>query len=181
MGSRPARFRNGDSDFERLIQIGISLSAERDRNRLLENILLEAKDLSNADGGTLYLCTDDRRLRFAIMRTDSLKIALGGTTGKEIAFPPLQMYDPDTGAENHKNVATHVALSGESINIADAYEVADFDFSGTKKFDEGTGYRSKSFLTVPLKNHEGEVIGVLQLLNARDRTTGEVIPFRSEI
>jgi len=181
MGSRRAPIRNGDSDFERLIQIGIPLSAERDRNRLLENILLEAKDLSNADGGTLYLCTDDHRLRFAIMRTDSLKIALGGTTGKEIAFPPLQMYDPDTGVENHKNVATHVALSGESTNIADAYEVVDFGFSGTKKFDEGTGYRSKSFLTVPLKNHEGEVIGVLQLLNARDRETGEVIPFRPEI
>ncbi len=167
--------------FERLIQIGIALSMERNHNRLMERILLEAKGLCNADGGTLYLKTEDDKLCFQIMHTDSLGIAMGGTTGKEIPFPPLNIFDPETGAPNHKNIATHSALSGESINIPDAYVAKEFDFSGTKKFDEGTGYRSKSFLTVPLKNHESDVIGVLQLLNAQDMKTNNVIPFSDDI
>ncbi len=171
----------GADAYLRLIEIGIALSAERDHNRLMERILLEAKELCNADGGTLYLVEDDKGLKFEIMRTDSLKIALGGTTGKEITFPPVRLYDPKTGEPNHKSVATHVALSGNTINIPDAYKAEHFDFSGTKKFDEGTGYRSRSFLTVPLKNHDGDVIGVLQLLNAQDGKTGEVIPFSEEI
>ncbi|MBI2978374.1 MAG: GAF domain-containing protein [Rhodospirillales bacterium] len=169
------------TSFERLIEIGIALSAERDTNRLMETILLEAKDLCNADGGTLYLRTEDNNLKFEIMRTDSLKIAMGGTTGKEITFPPVRLYDPTTGKENRANVASCAALTGKSINIPDAYEAKDFDFSGTRKFDQGTGYRSKSFLTVPMKNSQGEIIGVLQLLNAIDRQTGQVIPFGDDI
>ncbi len=169
------------SSFARLIEVGIALSAERDTNRLMETILLEAKDLCNADGGTLYLRTEEDTLRFEIMRTDSLDIAMGGTTGKEITLPPVQMYDPETGDENRKNVASCAALSGASINIEDAYESDEFDFSGTKKFDEGMGYRSKSFLTVPLKNSQDEIIGVLQLLNAIDRQTGDVIAFGDDI
>lgn len=166
--------------FERLIEVGIALSSERDHDRLMERILLEAKGLSGADGGTLYLKTEDNRLRFEIMRTDSLGIAMGGTTGKAIPFPPLALFDAE-GAPNHKNVATHVALTGAAIEIPDAYTAADFDFAGTRKFDEGTGYRSTSFLTVPLKNHEGDVIGVLQLLNARHPKTGAVVPFDGEV
>ena len=167
--------------FKKLIEIGIALSAERDHHRLMERILLEAMNIYNADGGALYLCTEDDLLKFEIMRTNSLNVALGGTTGKEIPFPPLVMRDKETGEPNHANVCTHVALSGASVNIADAYEAEDFDFSGTKKFDAGTGYKSKSFLTLPLKNHEGSVIGVLQLLNALDRKTGEVISFGTEL
>ena len=169
------------SSLQRLIDIGISLSAERDTNVLMENILLEAKSLSNADGGTLYIRTDNNRLRFEIMRTDSLNIAMGGTTGKDINFPPLNLFDPKTGEENHKNFASAAALTGKSINIKDAYEDESFDFSGTKKFDEGTGYRSKSFFCVPLRNSQGEIIGVLQLLNALDKNTGEVKEFGADI
>jgi len=169
------------SSFERLIEIGIALSAEQDTDRLMETILLEAKDLSNADGGTLYLKTEENTLKFEIMRTDSLKIAMGGTTGKEINFPPVQLFDPETGEENKANVASSAALTGQSINIQDAYDSKDYDFTGTRKFDEGTGYRSKSFLTVPMKNSKDEIIGVLQLLNAQDRETGEVISFGGDI
>jgi len=170
-----------DDRVTKLIELGIALSSERNRDRLLERILLEAKALTHSDGGTLYLRTDDDRLRFAIMRTDSLNIAMGGTTGKEIPIPPLGLYNAETGEPNHNNVATHVALSGETINVPDAYSYEGFDFSGTKKFDAGTGYRSKSFLTVPMKNHQGEVIGVLQLLNAQDPETGNVVPFPQDI
>jgi HD-GYP domain-containing protein (c-di-GMP phosphodiesterase class II) len=169
-----------DQHYRKLIDLGIALSAEHDHNRLMEMILLEAKAMCNADGGTLYLMTDDRRgLRFEIMRNDTLNIAMGGTTGKPIPFPPLKVY-LDDGTPNHNNVSTHVALVGEMVDIADAYDVKDFDFSGTKKFDAGTGYRSKSFLTVPLKNHQNDVIGVLQLINSRS-PAGEVTAFSPDI
>jgi HD-GYP domain-containing protein (c-di-GMP phosphodiesterase class II) len=174
--------RSAQADrFRKLIDIGIALSAERDHARLMEMILVESKELCGADGGTLYLRTEDDCLKFDVMRTDSLNIAMGGTTGKDIPFPPLRMYDETTGEPNHKNVSTHTALTGRTINIPDAYEATEFDFSGTKKFDEGTGYRSKSFFTVPLKNHQEEVIGVLQLINSTDPETGEVVPFNGEL
>ncbi|MGE5503435.1 MAG: HD domain-containing phosphohydrolase [Actinomycetota bacterium] len=167
--------------FERMIDTGIAMSAERNHDRLRERILLEAKEMTGADGGTLYLVTDTHDgLKFEIMRNDTLDIAMGGTTGKAIPFPPLRLYD-DQGNPNHKNVASHCAIAGETINITDAYDITDkFDFSGTKAFDAKTGYRSKSFLTVPLKNHEGEVTGVLQLINAKDHT-GETISFSPDI
>jgi HD-GYP domain-containing protein (c-di-GMP phosphodiesterase class II) len=159
---------------EQLNAIGASLSAERDINRLLESILVAAKTITRADGGTLYRVTDDRTLRFEIMRTSSLKFYLGGTTGNPIPFYPIQLYKE--GKPNHSMVAAHVALTGKTVNIDDAYTADGFDFSGTRAFDSKTGYRSKSFLTVPLRNHENEIIGVLQLLNAQDKT-GELVPF----
>jgi hypothetical protein len=170
-----------ESLFQRLIEMGIALSSERDNDRLMEMILLEAKDMSNADGGTLYLMDEEENgLRFAIMRNDSLKIAMGGTTGIDIPFPPLLLSDPDTGEGNYANIATAVALRKESINIPDAYDAEEFDFSGTKAFDSRTGYRSMSFFNVPLINKSNSVIGVLQLINSRDHT-GKVVPFTEEM
>jgi len=165
--------------YRRLIDLGIALSAERHHNRLMELILSGAKELTNADGGTLYLHdAANQTLQFAIVLNDTLKIALGGTTGKPITFPPLRLYD-EQGNPNHKNVSTAAALSGKTVAIDDAYDADSFDFSGTKAFDANTGYRSQSFLTVPLKNHEGDVVGVLQLINARD-VDGHVAPFPDE-
>ena len=156
-----------ESRYRTLIELGILLSAERNHDRLMELILKGAKDMTNADGGTLYTVTDARDgLRFEIMLNDTLNVAMGGTTGKPIPFPPLKLYGED-GQPNYKNVASNCAVSGTTVNISDAYESDKFDFSGTKAFDSKTGYRSKSFLTVPLKNRDGVVIGVLQLINAR--------------
>jgi HD-GYP domain-containing protein (c-di-GMP phosphodiesterase class II) len=160
----------------RLSEIGIALSAQRDITCLLEQILNGACELTRADGGTLYLVTDEHKLKFEVMRTDSLGIKQGGTTGVPIDLPPLPMYDAN-GQPNLHMVAACAAVQQRTINIADAYDAAGFDFSGTRAFDEKSGYRSKSFLTVPMKNHEAEVIGVLQLLNAMDPRTGEVIAF----
>ncbi len=161
---------------ERLNSIGVALSAERDNNRLLEMILLGAKEITNADGGTLYTITDDSCLKFEIMRTDTLEIAMGGTTGINIPFSPLPLYLAD-GSPNLNMVAAHAVLKEKSVNIEDAYIAEGFDFSGTRKFDQSTGYRSKSFLAIPLKNHENEIIGVLQLINAMDSHTQEIVPF----
>ena len=160
--------------------IGLALSKEKDMDKLLEMILLEAKRISNADGGTLYMMTDDQRLKFSIMITDSLNIHMGGTSGKEIPFYPVKLY-MDDGQPNKTMIAANAGLTGDTINIPDAYKAKGFDFAGTKAFDEKTGYRSKSFLTVPLKNHEDEIIGVLQLLNAQDIKTKKVIPFSDSV
>ncbi len=166
--------------YRTLIELGIALSAERNHNRLMEMILKGAKSMANADGGTLYLLTEDRAgLKFEIMLNDTLGIAMGGTTDKPIPFPPLALYAED-GTPNHKNVASHCALTGTTVDIADAYDADKFDFSGTKAFDAKTNYRSASFLTVPLKNHDGEVVGVLQLINARG-DSNQVGPFNDEV
>lgn len=164
---------------DRLNAIGIALSAERNNSRLMEMILLGAKEITNADGGTLYTVTEDQRLKFEIMRNLTLGVEMGGTTGKDIPFPPLPLYLED-GSPNVNMVAAYTVLNDCTVNIKDAYEAIGFDFSGTRKFDEQMGYRSKSFLTIPMKNHENEIIGVLQLINAIDPVTKEIIPFSQE-
>jgi len=162
---------------EQLNEIGAALSSERDINRLLEKILLAVKDITQADGGTLYRVTEDgQALRFEIVRNDSLKVALGGSSGNPINFPNLPLRN-ESGEPNNSMVAAYAAINGKTVNIADAYSAEGFDFSGTRKFDERTGYRSCSFLTVPMKDHQGEIIGVLQLINALEPATGVVGPF----
>jgi HD-GYP domain-containing protein (c-di-GMP phosphodiesterase class II) len=189
MSSTPAEFTQGmrllaaaeegedlGQRLEQLNAIGASLSAERDINRLLESILAAAKTITRADGGTLYRVTDEKTLRFEIVRTTSLQYYLGGTTGTPVPFYPIHLLGKD-GKPNHSMVAAHAALTGKTVNIPDAYAADGFDFSGTRNFDKKTGYRSKSFLTVPMRNHENETIGVLQLINAQDPKTGEIVPF----
>ncbi len=164
---------------ERLNAIGIALSAERDNQRLLEMILLGAQEITNADGGTIYIMHEDQRhLQFGIMRNNSLQLAAGGTTGQEGPFSLLPLYhDGDLQRPNLTTVASYAALNKTTINIADAYQAENFDFSGTREFDAKTGYRSQSFLTVPMMNHESDVIGVLQLINAKHIISGETIAF----
>ena len=184
LSEAPAAVKTYIKDLEQqilnLANIGLALSKEKDMNRLLEMILLEAKRIANSDGGTLYMMTDDGRLRFEIMMTDSLDFHMGGTSGKDIPFYPVKLYT-DEGEPNKSMIAAYVGLTGETVNITDAYKAKGFDFSGTKMFDEKTNYRSKSFLTVPLKNHEDEIIGVLQLLNAQHHKSKKIISFTSEI
>ena len=160
-----------------LNQIGVALSQEKDLTKLLETILLAAKKITNADGGTLYRRPAGKDiLTFETIRTDSLGVAMGGTTGTKIPFPAIQLRD-NRGRENLSMVVAYSVLKDKTVNIADAYQEKGFDFSGTKAFDRHTGYHSTSFLTVPMKNHEDEIIGVLQLINAKDRSTGAIVPF----
>ncbi len=166
------------SKLEYLNAIGIALSQERDTTRLLETILVAAKNLTRADGGTLYRLVNGK-LQFEIVRTDSLSISMGGSSGNAVPFYPIPLHDKD-GKANYTMIAAYAALTHKTVNIADAYVAEGFDFSGTRNFDKRTGYRSKSFLTVPMKNHEGEIIGVLQLLNAIDPDTGRVTTFSEE-
>ena len=155
----------------RLNAIGIALSAERDQARLLEMILNSARDLTGADAGTFYLYEPEAKaLHFAIVQNDSLNIHLGGT-GEPVGnrFPVLPLYQAD-GTPNEKMVVAYAVLHDKTVNVRDAYTEQGFDFAGTKAFDQRTGYRSCSFLAIPLRNHEGETMAVLQLINKLDET-----------
>ncbi|MBF0158833.1 MAG: GAF domain-containing protein [Magnetococcales bacterium] len=177
--ARTADLVRAQDKLKKLVDLGIAMASERDLDTLLENILLGGKALTHADAGTLYLVKENS-LKFTIVRTDSLGIAMGGS-GKQPAFLPSVPLMRMDGTPNHQNVATHAALSGQTVVVDDAYNSREFDFSGVKQFDRGTGYRSCSFLTVPLKPRQGKVIGVLQLINAIDPKTGKVVPFDAEL
>jgi len=172
-----------EDQIKNLSEIGVSLSKEKDMGKLLETILLETKRISVADGGTIYMKTDDNRLKFEIMMTDSLGIHYGGTSSEPTpdTLYPVKLYNPETNEPNYNNVSAYAALTGETVNIKDSYKEKGFDFSGTKGWDKRHGYRSKSFLTVPMKNHENKIIGVLQLVNAKNPKTGEIVPFSTYI
>ena len=159
---------------DQLNKIGIALSSESDTQKLLEIIMMGAKQLTHADGGSLYFLKEGL-LTFEIISNDSLEKHMGGTSGCDITFPaiPIQV----DGQDNHGNVVSHCVLTEKTINITDAYHEDGFDFTGTRNFDRNTGYRTMSILTIPLKDHEKEIIGVLQLINARSRSGDNVIPF----
>lgn len=163
----------------RLTQIGIALSSEKDVNKLLEMILDEAMRFTNADAGTLYTMDEgSNTLRFEIVKNLSMDTHMGGTSGLEINWPPVEL-EAD-GKPNFANVSSRAALTGEVVDIPDVYTATEFDFSGPKKYDQQTGYRTTSMLVIPMKNHQNDVIGVLQLLNASDPASGKIIPFAEE-
>jgi HD-GYP domain-containing protein (c-di-GMP phosphodiesterase class II) len=170
---------SGSGRYEELYRIGVELSAEKNRHRLVERILIAAKQFSQADGGTLYLVDEDAgELRFTLVRTDSLGLAYGGAGQPPPSMPPVPLYREDNASPNLSNVVSRCFHEKSSVNIVDAYEVDGYDFSGTKAFDARTGYRSKSFLTIPMLNADERVIGVLQLINCLS-LRGEVLPFSS--
>ena len=173
------KIKNLENRIHRLNEIGMALSTESDSNKLFEMILEEARNITNADGRTLYSKNKEGNLKFEILRNDTMNTIMGGSSNKEIPFDPVKLWVDDS-TPNQSNVSAYVALTGETVNIKDAYQEAGFDFSGTKSYDEKTGYHSKSFLTVPLKNHENEIIGVMQLINARDEDN-EVVPFDKDM
>jgi HD-GYP domain-containing protein (c-di-GMP phosphodiesterase class II) len=156
---------------KKLSDIGIALSGVYDLNTLLEMIVDSARNFTNADAGTLYI-VEENTLRFKIVQNDSLKIRMGGKDGEPIPFAPVEL--------NQSNVSAYVALNGVSVNIPDVYNTNLFDFTGPKKFDQSTGYRSQSMLVVPMRDHYGDVIGVLQLLNATTFNTGQVTTFSQD-
>jgi HD-GYP domain-containing protein (c-di-GMP phosphodiesterase class II) len=161
-----------------LTEVSVALGdGHDDIDIFLDRILRVAKSMTNADGGTLYRPSgDERSLCFHIWRNDTLEICQGGASGNAIDLPPIPLYD-QYGNKNLASVAAYAANFHQSVNIADVYQADVFNFSGMRSFDDTFGYRSKSNLTVPMTNHEGELVGVLQLINARDRDTGAIRSF----
>jgi HD-GYP domain-containing protein (c-di-GMP phosphodiesterase class II) len=167
--------------FEELINIGISLSKEKDINILLENILTQARKISNSDGGTLYIADKNfTKLDFVIMQNKSKNIFLGGTKSPvPNSIYPVKLFSTENNEPNHKNVSAVCALKNTTIKIDDAYENKEYDFEGTKGFDSRHDYYSKCLLNIPMKDHKDNVIGVIQLLNPMKN--GKIIKYSKEI
>jgi HD-GYP domain-containing protein (c-di-GMP phosphodiesterase class II) len=158
----------------------IELAATTDTEEIIERILDEAISLTHSEGGTLYLMKkeggNNTALTFEIIKNEKLKMYMGGKHGPAIPLPPIPLLRDDNTPNEH-NVAAFSANSIEVVNIPDVYESKDFDFSGARAFDKQAQYRTKSTLTLPLLNHQHEVIGVLQLVNARHPDTDHIIPY----
>lgn len=162
---------------EKLTELSVALSANRDIPHLLDSILRAAKSITRADGGTLYGVTPDgQHLSFDIYINDTLDMYQGGKSGRKIDLPPIALFQ-ENGALNLDAVAAYAANTRKSVNIADVYSAGQFNFSGMRRFDEEFKYHSESFLTVPMQDHEGELVGVLQLINARHPASGALQPF----
>lgn len=154
-----------ERQYEEILEMGILLTVEKNHNRLFEMIMENAMNITNCDGGTLYLYKDGK-LHFKIMRTVSLGIYQGGD-GEIIDMPPVPLRE--------ENVCAYSAIHEEIVNIADVYHSEKFDFSGPRKYDALTGYHTRSMLVIPLKSRNGELIGVLQLINAMEKD--QIVPF----
>ena len=141
-----------------LLDICAALSAERDREALLSYILDAAMDLTACDGGTLYLLGEDG-LRFCRMVTRSFRLRQGGHDAP-ITLPPVPL--------KPSHVCARAVLENRLINVPDVHNDREFDFSGARRYDAMTGYHTRSMLVAPLSNDRGELIGVLQLINALD-------------
>lgn len=152
------------SVLQHLIDISISLSVERNTTRLLERILTSAQTLTQADGGTIYSVTADKSLKFETLINNSLNLYMGGSSGEPIPFPAIPIYKE--GQVNQHAIVAIAAAEGDMIHIPDVYACQQYDLSAARSMDLRTGYRTQSVLTVPMKNHEGELNGVLQLINA---------------
>jgi two-component system, NtrC family, response regulator HydG len=156
-----------DSAKQKLIEIGIALSSETDLSRLLKMIIHELRLLTNADGGSLFL-VENGNLRFEVAQNDTL-MSLQGEDFQFFKQFELPISD--------RSIAGYVALTGKILNIPDVYKLsADFPFRFNPEFDVRNNYHTQSILAVPLKDHTGKVIGVLELINAMDEK-GQAVPF----
>lgn len=153
-------------DMERILEIGRELTIQKDYAKLLENIIGEAMEIANCDAGTLYIFNEGK-LHFMIMRNNTMNVYMGGN-GEPINMPPVKLEE--------QYVCAYCALHKETINVDDVYTNERFNWKGPREYDKMTGYRTRSMLVIPLENHDGKVIGVLQLINALD-INGDVCNF----
>lgn len=163
-------------------EVLINLLAERDVDKLLENVLREAMKISHADGGTIYMLQGEEansRLIFECLINKSLNSYITRKS-EENKFGPLFLLN-DQGETNHSNVACHVANAKTLVNIEDIYHNKNFDCTGAKAFDAIANYRTQSLLVVPLLNHDNDVIGVIQLINAKNPIDDQTIAFSEDL
>lgn len=167
--------KRADDLLEVVIPIGVDLASEKDFNRLVERITLEAKTFCHADAGLLFTMTDDSQLKLAIWRNDTLNKAEGGTTGQDVTFPSMPVYDAEGRPVD--DARAQVVLSGKTLNIPDVYAEGVTGCAGFKEFDQANAYRHVSALILPVKNSNDAIVGVLELLNAKEPETGQIAPF----
>jgi len=163
---------------EHFVEIGIALSAEKNHHILLEKILSSAMELSNADGGTIYSISCDNHLVFETLFNTTLGFHKGGTSDNSLDYPKIPIIE--YGETNNSAIVAISAASGNIINIDDVYSSDKYDFSAAKAMDNRTGYKTQSVLTLPMKNHQDDLNGVIQLINATDKH-GNVIAFSNTV
>jgi hypothetical protein len=161
-------------EISELTAIGKALGDGGDISVLLEMILSIARRFSRADGGTLYLVdTEEKTLDFNVLHNESLGIK---KEGSHIDLPSVNLYNDDH-TPNMANVSSYVFHTGDIVNIKDVYKTKKFKFHGTKEFDAALNYRSKSMVVIPMRNHEDDIIGILQLINSKDIISDKIVPF----
>jgi HD-GYP domain-containing protein (c-di-GMP phosphodiesterase class II) len=153
-----------------LVDTGLNLAREQDRTALLRQILFGGRDIAHCQAATLFLKTPENSLRFAMRTLDD-----------DLPAFELPLFDPATGQPNDHFMSTFAALHNQAVVIDDVYAETRFDMSGTKRFSEESGLRAVSMLTLPLSPRDGEVIGVLQFINAVDQDSAQVVPFDAEL
>jgi HD-GYP domain-containing protein (c-di-GMP phosphodiesterase class II) len=164
---------------QRIIDLGIAMSVEKNTDLLTEMILKGAKEIGDADGGSLYLKKGDH-LEFQVVLNDSLNIAQGGAEKERVRLPHVPLYK-ENGEPNRNNVVSCAIHDQRTIVVDNAYESKGYDFTGTREFDTFNNYKSISFMTVPLQVQGGDMIGALQLINARSPVEGQIIPFSDSV
>lgn len=148
--------------------LGVELTEVKDVDVLLERILFEARQLTNADAGSIYIKETDK-LQFSYTQNDTQQKKL--PPGKKLIYATFSI------PINNQTISGYVANTGEALNIPDAYQLTSgLPYSFTSSYDDLSGYRTQSMLTFPLKTNRGDTIGVLQLINAKD-SRGKVVPF----
>lgn len=163
----PQQHIKDKKNLQHLVDISIKLTTEKDSNKLLDEILHTVMSVANCDAGTIYSITDNQQLKFETVINHSLELYLGGRSGNSINFPNIDIFV--NGEPNNTAIVAHAVNSGELINIPDVYAALPFDMSAARSMDERTGYRTQSMLTIPLKDHKDEIIGVIQLINAQNK------------
>ena len=161
-----------NTNINKLIDVGISLSSGKKINQILEDVLATAIEISNSDAGSIYLINNNQ-LNFVVLQNNTLALKMGGSSDNLINMPPISLEET--------NVSAYAAINKIVVNIDDVYKSDLHDFSGPKIFFIQHGYYTKSVLVLPMENHKEKVIGVLQLINAKDLKTGKIICFSKQV
>ena len=163
---------------QRLTRIGESLSSETELDKIFDMILDEGISFTRADAATIYTVNQDAtKLQFEIVYNATLNLRKGGTR-EPVNWKSIDLYDENGNPVDNK-IVTNVYHHKHSLCFVDVYKAEGYDVSGTIKTDRENNYRCKSMLTIPLKNHEDTVLGVIQFINAMDEE-GNIIPFTEE-
>jgi HAMP domain-containing protein/GAF domain-containing protein len=157
-----------------VIPLGLQLSAEKDFSRLLETIVVQAQSFSHATGGVLYLRNTSGKLQPIVVRDDAVGLALGGTTGQPITYEAIPLDDP------LYSLTVRTAWFGTTVNVPDAVPSGDLNYV-SPAFVDNPYENNTSFLAIPLRPSQGQVMGVLQLTGAQDPDTHQIVPFDSHL
>lgn len=159
-----------DQRLNEIIKLSSEINTVQDLDILLERILYETRKIANADAGTIYI-RHKENLVFTHAQNDTLSRNLA--EGKKLIYSSFQL--PIT----EKSIAGYSAMSGETLLEDDVYSIQGKPYSFGKLYDEKAGYRTRSMMTIPLKNERNNILGVMQIINARD-CSGQIITFNDD-